>query len=494
MGALLTEPLAYAQSAPPGFLAVEKLSAALFGPSEYSLRFFPLLCSVAGLLLFAKLVQERLPRGSALAALAICAISGPLIVGAATLKQYSADTLCTSLLLLAATRASTRRTVRDSLALGVVVALAVLFSQPAAIVFGAIACVLVGVEVRRIRVERAAPDWVLLGALLFAGLVTAGSAAHALHALTPETNEYLRAFWEQGFLPTHLPGSLSEAWPYAQLSSFFDGSGLDGAAYPLPGLFAALTALGLVLLPMRNGLPGALVAAPAAAALLASAARAYPLGGRAMLYLHPVFLIAIATAVEALTSLVGRYRKLAGLASLWVLVGLAVFPVVRRPPPYHREHLRPVAQFVASHRRPDEPLYVYYGLAPAFSFYGPRFALTGAETVIGTCHRGDPRRYLAEVDRFRGSRRVWLLLGHSLPRFQEREQILRYLDSIGTRKSSFSEPGYGFRPVLEPVDAYEYDLSDLRKGGAASAATFPVVREEQANAAFPCGSGPQSIR
>jgi hypothetical protein len=55
MHRLLTAPLDFNQTAPAGFLFVEKLSAELFDKGEYALRAFPLLCGIVGLLLYPKL-------------------------------------------------------------------------------------------------------------------------------------------------------------------------------------------------------------------------------------------------------------------------------------------------------------------------------------------------------------------------------------------------------------------------------------------------------
>ncbi len=492
---LLTEPLTYSQVAPPGFLAFEKLLSMTTGSTEYSLRLFPLLCSVASVVIFAKLVCNLLPRAAALASLAIFATAGPLIIYAAQLKQYSADICCTCLLALAATRYVAARRRGDAYLFGITAAVAVWFSQPAVIALGSLACLLFVGEVPRMRSGNVKADRSIFAALAMAGVSAAGSTLYAVHLLTLETREYLRQFWNDGFMPSHLPTSFSKLWPYAQLHDFYGNGirGIGGMAYPLPGMFVALIAIGLVVLPIRRKMSGALIAAPVLFTLVAAAARQYPFADRTILFLVPSLIIAIVASVDALGSLMLRHWQRAGIAVFSVLVGLAAFPALHRLPPYHFEHLRPVAQYVASHREEVDKLYVYYGAAPAFSYYGPRYGLAGSATIIGNCHRGDPRQYFEEVDQLRGSKRVWLIIGHSLSVYQEREDILRYLDAIGTRRSTFSEPARTWGPHRSPVEAYEYDLSDP-KAVTVSAATFPVLGPNRLIAAFPCGFGPQSIR
>jgi len=83
--------LDFNQAAPPGFLVLQKLVIDAFGASPYSLRLIPLLASLAACLLFYSIVARVACRWAALAALALFAISGPLVSYAATNKQYSID-------------------------------------------------------------------------------------------------------------------------------------------------------------------------------------------------------------------------------------------------------------------------------------------------------------------------------------------------------------------------------------------------------------------
>src|SRR5579862_2263507 len=57
---LLTTPLAYDQTAPKGFLLVEKIAILLFGRSDYVFRFFPLVSSLVALLAFWRIVERLL--------------------------------------------------------------------------------------------------------------------------------------------------------------------------------------------------------------------------------------------------------------------------------------------------------------------------------------------------------------------------------------------------------------------------------------------------
>ncbi|MBN1590327.1 MAG: glycosyltransferase family 39 protein [Pirellulales bacterium] len=96
----LLNPLQHHQVCPVLFLWVQATIVRLLGFSEYALRLFPLVCSIAGLFLFWHLAA-RLLRGVALLfAVGIFAVGYPLIRYACEAKPYGCDTFV-SLVLLA---------------------------------------------------------------------------------------------------------------------------------------------------------------------------------------------------------------------------------------------------------------------------------------------------------------------------------------------------------------------------------------------------------
>jgi hypothetical protein len=93
------KPLKGHQVAPLLFLWVELAAVKLLGFSEYSLRLFPFLCSIASLFVFRHLAKS-LFRGTALVlAVAIFAVSYPCVRYAAETKPYGVDLLVSALLL-----------------------------------------------------------------------------------------------------------------------------------------------------------------------------------------------------------------------------------------------------------------------------------------------------------------------------------------------------------------------------------------------------------
>lgn len=83
--------LDYEQYAPPLFSMVVKACIQTFGNNELSVRLFPLLCSMATLVLFRRLAQRWLPASFACLALAFVAFGFVFIDYATECKQYATD-------------------------------------------------------------------------------------------------------------------------------------------------------------------------------------------------------------------------------------------------------------------------------------------------------------------------------------------------------------------------------------------------------------------
>ncbi len=93
-----------------------------------------------------------------------------------------------------------------------------------------------------------------------------------------------------------------------------------------------------------------------------------------------------------------------------------------------------------------------------------------------------PREYLRELDRFRGSPRVWVLFAHASPRLAEKPAIRGYLASIGKRTASIEAEG-----ALADL----YDLSAPDRLTNATADAFPLAAgNPELEARYGCGHGP----
>jgi len=104
---LLFTPLLFAQVAPPGFLLTEKAVVFPLGDSEYALHLWPLLCSLASVVLCWRISLEVLQGLARPCALVLFAFKPAFVLYGATLKQYSTDTVAVLPVLLLAVKLGT---------------------------------------------------------------------------------------------------------------------------------------------------------------------------------------------------------------------------------------------------------------------------------------------------------------------------------------------------------------------------------------------------
>ena len=488
---LLAVPLAYDQTAPKAFLLAQKLATTVLGQSDYVLRLFPLICSLLGLFAFRRVAERVLDGFGPAIALALFATALPFLFYAAQVKQYSADVAVAVLLLWLALEIQ-HRTLSRGFAVWAATAgaAAVWFSQPAVFVLTGLGFVLVvtqhfrpGENVERVRL--------VLVLTLWAFAVVASTLA-AVATMSPDTHEYMRRVWARGLLPLPLVNAIKSLWPWTQLKALFGDGTAAALGYPFPAFYLGLTGVGFWLLWRRRRRLALLIFAPIAVTLLAAAARQYPFIDRLILFLVPSFLLGIAATVEWVRRTMAVYFPRLAAVSL-LLIAPALYAMIAKLPVYQMENIKPVLTHLQTERRPGDMVYVFYGAAPAVSYYGAQYGFTENDYMIGACRRGDNRHYIEELDTFRGHERVWVVLTHALPRYREREDILRYLDTIGTRRDQLSVPSQIAGSLRFPAEVFLYDLSDPALLRKASAHSFVSTGPALPNPRFGCDDGPQAM-
>lgn len=465
----LLGPLDYRQMAPPGWLLLQKAAVTLFGDGEHALRLIPLLGSLGTLPLSWHVARRILRPGvGPVLVLGLVATGVPLIFFAAQVKPYATD-VAAALLLLALALAVRRDGPGGGrlLRLGLAAALLPWLSYPALLVSAGLLAALIATATLERDRER-------LRSLVPVGLAWAASATGAIAwargTLAPDGVEYLRQFWARWLMPLP-PRSLQDlGWPVARLTTVYGGGGFR---YPAPGVFIALAALGTFALWRRAHDHAWLLLGPVVATFAAAALHVYPFSPRLVLFLFPGFLIMTAAGPEALAGL-GRAagQRAAAIATL-LCAGLALYGLVRDPPPYAPEPLKPVLLPMRRAWQPGDRAYVYYGAEKAFVYYARRLGFASGAYVLGSCAREEPRVYLQELDALRGAPRAWLIIAHATR--GEDAILLGYLDHIGTRRASFQAAGRAPGPRTdEYAHAYLYDLSDAGRLAAVTADTFPL--------------------
>jgi hypothetical protein len=306
----LAVPLAYRQVCPLGFLALEWLTVRTFGFSELTLRLVPLVCALASVPLFHLLARRLLGAGTSatLLAVAIFAVSEPLIRYAAESKPYASDLLVSLVLLNVAIMwlRAPDRPVR-LWAIAAMVPLALVISLPAVFTIGAIA--LCGLnELLRRRAGRSA--WAFGGFVVSAGVSVAVLAALGQYRLRPGDRQYFLKFWAQAFPPSWRDPAAIVRWLiHIHTGPLFAlPHGSDLLLEWLTPAIAGFALLGLLLFARTYKVGAALLVGPAMLTLGAAAIRRYPYGVsvRVNMYLVPAVVLLAALGATWLFQLAAR--------------------------------------------------------------------------------------------------------------------------------------------------------------------------------------------
>lgn len=472
---LLTVPLPFGQVVPKGFLLAEKIAVLAMGPSDLVLRLVPLVCALVSLFVFWRIAARALTGAGPLVAVAMFATAVPFILFGSLVKQYSIDVFAAVVLTwLAIELVSQTASPHRGWYVGIAGAVLVWFSQPAVLVVAGLGAgvILLSRSTRRggfAELRAVAP------ALTLWGLSAAAATLAAKASLTPRVGGFMTAGWAEGFPPLTLAALTETFWPLDRLKLLFGSGNHASLCYPLPMLYVALTGAGFVALWKGNRRFALLLMGPLFVTFGAAVARQYSFSDRLILYLVPSFLIAFAAFVEWARQRASLISPLLGWVSVVVLVAPTIYPVAAVPPPYRIEDMKPVLAYVQARRQPGDAMYIYYGAAQAVTFYGPRYGITNSAYSLGRSYRRHSRCYLEDLDTYRSRSRVWILMTHALYAYQERDDILGYLDTIGVRRDSFTVVSRAVGRNPTPAEAFLYDLSDARRAASATAASFVLA-------------------
>ena len=429
------------QAAPLGFLFVEKLLESVAN-RDYVLRLFPLMAGCLSVYFLYRLARHCVSSPFFLAAVALFALSSPLVYYASEVKQYSVDVMVVVVLYLSAAPFIERRAGRrDLLVLGLGGVLALVFSHPALFALAGIWVTLALDYVIR-------KCWAGLRNMAFVGGAWAVTltALYAISLRGISQTPVLLQYWREQFLP--MPPWSQPGWIGSALQEL--------ARYPgglsLSLLAVALGAAGVALLLARRWQWALVLTLPLAFAMAASGLHKYPFGGRLMLFAVPSVVITIAAGLEGLyvvfrsasRALAGPAAAVALILALVLLHGPALGAADGLRDPPMGEHLKPALAYLERHRQPGDTLYVYAPASFAYSYYAPFYDLRGVGVQLGGSYpRAEPKRYLQDIARLRGKGRVWFLFSHVYagPPVDEKTYILQRVNSIGTKEDRLVLPG-----------------------------------------------------
>ncbi len=265
------------QAAPPLFLLAERALNSLFGGSELSLRLLPLACSIATLLILAKLARRLCAPPWALFALALLCLSDRIIWHASEVKPYTGDVLSAVILMLAAVGgAPDGDPIRKMVALTLLAIPLTWFSYPAIFVFGAASLALL--PALRRRGVRGIAVWIIGNALVAAAFLLLLKLS-----IQPQHTDNLALYWADDFLDLRHPARLP-LWLGRRIVAT-----CTYACAPAGPIILICGVFGVIFLAQRKRLDLLLLLImPMVLMFVASAAQRYPVeGGRLTVFLAP---------------------------------------------------------------------------------------------------------------------------------------------------------------------------------------------------------------
>lgn len=445
----LLKPLDFNQGAPIGFLLLEKAVASLLGGSDYALRLIPLIAGLASVPIMYIVSKRYIEKSSALISFGLFALSPRLIYYSSELKQYSTDVLMTLVLLLIAPKCLEEEVNPHILAvLGTVGCLAIWISYPSLFVFAGI---LLSVGLTFVLRRDTYHLFWLFG--ISAAWLINFSFIYFINLRHLESNDALLKYWSGAFAP--LPPWSNFGWYYGALTGMLK----DPATLPANVIVVGLLIVGVFSLVARRWQLMLILFTPFLLSLAASALRKYPFSGRLLLFLLPLLFLLLAEGMKQVKIILLKVKRpLAELIYTFLVVYLLYNPTsiacknLQSPP--MGEHIKPVMAYISKNYLIGDVIYVYYAARPAFEFYMPLYGFDQSDYIGGIAARNDPVKYLEDIEKLRGYRRVWFVFSHNCSWciVNEQEFFLEYLNKIGVKMGEFLSDG---------ASVYLYDLGQI---------------------------------
>ena len=443
----LFRPLDFDQSAPIGFLYIEKLFVKLFGNHDYILRLFPFLTGLAAVFIMFWLARRMFPGWSGLAAFGLFVFSWQAVYYASEVKQYGNDVSCTLILLSVACFCSGSQVPRRNwLWLMGAGALSLWMSHPALFTLAAIAAVL-GIS------NFSKKNWRNLFWLFGASLFWAINflCTYFLSLRFSATSRFLNTYWQKAFMP--LPPWNDWNWFLRSGNLIFD------KLLNIPFVFGLLILLaGMYAMFRADWRRAALWSLPLLAALLASGADVYPMWPRFLLFALPMLCFFLAAGLRGLNDISARFfPKFGYWFTIIVALALCWLPVARSVKkfqhPQNRQDIKSIMAVLGANQRPHDTIYVHNSAKQQFAYYARFYGINRKKAVVGARARESASPLIADIRKLAGKRRVWFIFPVGIPywRFDQEAVMRDSLNAIGIHKERYRAEGFSL------------DLYDLRR-------------------------------
>ncbi len=443
----LLKPLDYVQSAPIGFLFIEKFFMNILGNNEYALRLFSVITGILAIIILYRSLKYFNDFKIEVFALSFFVFNDHLIYFSSEVKPYSNDVFLGLILLtLALIIIRNGCRTRDIIIWGLLGTFTIWFSFPSVFVFAGsgIAILFYIIKLKNYKALRI---------ILFMGGVWSLSLIfnYSICLRHYTTHRELLGFWQNTFIPCP-PKSIKEMYQivYAFARIFKNPGGFS--IYEL--LFAILLFfVGVAFLWNQKRQYCLIILMPLLITILGSGLQLYPFEGRVLLFITAILIVFVSAGLSRIYEILKKEsRAIAILVSLIFFIHPAMTAGIHLLRPRAPEELRPVLEYVSKNKKQEDIIYVYYGAVNAFTYYQKRFPDLDNRYITGIESRTDWTGYYRDIERLKGYSRVWFVFSHIATHLgvNEEKLFLNYLNLHGMRIDSFNTSG---------ASAYLYELN-----------------------------------
>lgn len=460
----------YNQLSPLGFVFIEKFIVSLFGHSEYALRFFPLICGIASILLFYRLLKYFYSGIALIIPLSLFSFSSQLIYFSSEAKQYSSDVLITILLVLTGLKLqdkNTNNTLKNLILYSSV--FYIFFSLTSVFTLSAITIYFLTkyfILNRKLLVK----ENVIFSIGWISGFIVYLNYNYDTHI----RNTPLHNFWQSGYISekTSALTILKEAFNYIELKDFnFD---------------FCIFIIGVISILLRKKILGLYLITPLILLIISSFLKLYPASGRLILFSIPIVFLIIGECIDFITSSKISAIKTWGssLALIFLLLQADTY-VNDLKMNITKENIKYCLNYINKNKKPNDVIYLQHFSQYGFKYYAKDYGFNDDFTPISNWshpiikkdffsyqrwyikpkynkifisksskHTTMNRRKIDyELKMLKGSKRVWVLFSHDALYYSKK--FKSHLNRYGKQLDFIAVPG------REGADShlYLYDFS-----------------------------------
>jgi len=376
--------------------------------------------------LFVAIAKHFVGTKALLLAAGLFAFSYKLIFYSSEVKQYSSDVaIILGLYALMFRMQDGGFTQLKAIAFGLAGAITIWFSHPAIFILAGIGTTLIMAFIYE---EEWAKLFSIAAACLLWGFSFIVFFLLSLHDLGQNTD--LLNYWSYAFMPLP-PTSLGQLkwFDDAFFKVFRDPVGL------LPASVAAVTfSIGCIAMAMERREKFFLMAVPVLFTLVASGLRAYPFGGRLLLFVTPFIFLCIADGVIRIGVLVRNKRNLLSTSlGLVLLVPQLIYSSTLLMKPYFFEDVKPAIEYISKRWQNGDVLYVYRGAQPTFQFYSSMYGFDEKPYIYGRANRQERTTLENELQGLTTYKRLWILFAH-IDRSDGVDDVSLFLQHVGRNR------------------------------------------------------------